>query len=277
MRAILILRDARTPIRICGTAAARALLRMRALPRPTRSPQCLGARAALARFRGALTPAISPPGGAGGLRSDSKMRADFPPGRPGVVSFGYGLIARHALRHRFPHACDRLSRPRQARMRPFPHRLGEILPVALPTGDELESGDDLLAPQAERRRDLVGAAARGLQRRQAFLALFRPGSRHRHSHYGDATPDVRQIPRMRREDCSAPARTQPVSQYSSGLHAQPLSSRSAICQITSMPGALSLRQGMAAKFSPPYFLKRRAFSMAISSSVSRQSAEKPGV
>src|SRR5262249_3214682 len=34
---------------------------------------------------------------------------------------------------------------------------------------------------------------------------------------------------------------------------QPLSSRSAICQITSMPGALSLRQGIAAKFSPPYF------------------------
>jgi len=37
-----------------------------------------------------------------------------------------------------------------------------------------------------------------------------------------------------------------------------LSSRSAICQITSMPGALSLRQGSAAKFSPPYFLNSRA-------------------
>ena len=40
---------------------------------------------------------------------------------------------------------------------------------------------------------------------------------------------------------------------------------------------LSLRQGMAAKFSPPACLKISAFSMAISSSVSRQSAEKPGV
>src|SRR6266566_3192968 len=108
-----------------GTVALRCVSSMRAFPRPTRSPQGLGARAALARFRGTLAPAISPPGGAGGLRSDSKMRADFPPGRPGVVSFGYGLIARHALRHRFPHACDRLSRPRQARMRPFSHRLGE--------------------------------------------------------------------------------------------------------------------------------------------------------
>src|SRR5262249_45701573 len=60
-------------------------------------------------------------------------------------------------------------------------------------------------------------------------------------------------------------------------YTQPLSSRSAICQITSMPGALSLRQGIAAKFSPPYFLKIRAPSTAISSSVSRQSAEKPGM
>src|SRR5262249_13208256 len=60
-------------------------------------------------------------------------------------------------------------------------------------------------------------------------------------------------------------------------HTQPLSSRSAICQITSMPGALSLRQGSAAIFSPPYFLNRRAVSIATSSSVSRQSAENPGV
>ncbi len=57
----------------------------------------------------------------------------------------------------------------------------------------------------------------------------------------------------------------------------PSSSRSAICRITSMPGALSLRQGIAAKFSPPCFLKMCAFSTAISSSVSRQSEEKPGV
>jgi hypothetical protein len=34
-------------------------------------------------------------------------------------------------------------------------------------------------------------------------------------------------------------------------HTQPLSSRSTSCQITSMPGPLSLRQGMAAKFCPP--------------------------
>ena len=127
-------------------AAARALLGMRTLPRPTRSRHGLGARAALARFCGPLTPAMSSPGGAGGLCSDSKMRADFPPGRPGVISFGYGLVARHALRHRFPHTCDRLSRPRQARLRPFSHRLSEILPIPLPTGDELEPGDDLLAP-----------------------------------------------------------------------------------------------------------------------------------
>src|SRR5919109_317881 len=47
--------------------------------------------------------------------------------------------------------------------------------------------------------------------------------------------------------------------------------------MTSMPGALSLRHGMVAKFSPPCFLKIRAFSTAISSSVSRQSAAKPGM
>ena len=34
---------------------------------------------------------------------------------------------------------------------------------------------------------------------------------------------------------------------------------------------------MAAKFSPPFFLNISAFSTAISSSVSRQSTEKPGV
>jgi hypothetical protein len=34
-------------------------------------------------------------------------------------------------------------------------------------------------------------------------------------------------------------------------HTQPLSSRSTSCQITSMPGPLSLRQGIAAKFCPP--------------------------
>ena len=43
-----------------------------------------------------------------------------------------------------------------------------------------------------------------------------------------------------------------------------------------MPGSLSLRQGIAANCSPPLCLKISAFSCAISSSVSRQSAEKPG-
>ena len=43
-----------------------------------------------------------------------------------------------------------------------------------------------------------------------------------------------------------------------------------------MPGSLSFRQGMAANCSPPLCLKISAFSCAISSSVSRQSAEKPG-
>ena len=51
----------------------------------------------------------------------------------------------------------------------------------------------------------------------------------------------------------------------------------ASCQIISMPASLSLRQGMAAKLVPPLRLNTRAFSTAISSSVSRQSAEKPGV
>src|SRR5262245_37049900 len=124
---------------------------------------CLGPYRTPARIRGPPNPAITPPGGAGGLCSDSIMVADLPPRRSGVVSFGYGLIARRALRHRFSHACDRFSRPRQSRTRAFPHRLGEILLVALPTCDELESGDHLLAPQAERRRDLVGVAARSLQ------------------------------------------------------------------------------------------------------------------
>jgi len=47
--------------------------------------------------------------------------------------------------------------------------------------------------------------------------------------------------------------------------------------MTSMPASLSLRQGMAANCSPPLCLNIPAFSWAISSSVSRQSAEKPGV
>src|ERR1700722_904869 len=65
--------------------------------------------------------------------------------------------------------------------------------------------------------------------------------------------------------------------HRAGAHTQPLSSRSTTVQITSMPGSLSLRQGMCTKFSPPFFLKMWAFSTAISSSVSRQSAAKPGV
>ena len=60
-------------------------------------------------------------------------------------------------------------------------------------------------------------------------------------------------------------------------HTQPLSSRMASCQIISMPASLSLRHGMTAKFCPPLRLNTRAFSTAISSSVSRQSAEKPGM
>ena len=48
-------------------------------------------------------------------------------------------------------------------------------------------------------------------------------------------------------------------------------------RITCMPCALSFRHGMAAKFTPPLALKISPFSTAISSSVSRQSAEKPGV
>ena len=44
-----------------------------------------------------------------------------------------------------------------------------------------------------------------------------------------------------------------------------------------MPSALSLRQGIAAKCSPPFSRNVSPARMAISSSVSRQSAEKPGV
>src|SRR5262249_38862892 len=57
----------------------------------------------------------------------------------------------------------------------------------------------------------------------------------------------------------------------------PCNSRRTRCAITRMPASLSLRQGMAANFSPPLALKICAFSTAISSNVSRQSAEKPGV
>jgi len=60
-------------------------------------------------------------------------------------------------------------------------------------------------------------------------------------------------------------------------HTQPFSSRMANCQISSMPASLSLRQGISAKFWPPARLNARALSTAISSSVSRQSAAKPGV
>src|SRR5438876_790728 len=58
---------------------------------------------------------------------------------------------------------------------------------------------------------------------------------------------------------------------------QPWSSRSTSWRMTSIPGSLSFRQGIAAKCSPPLCLKISAFSCAISSSVSRQSAENPGV
>jgi hypothetical protein len=92
------------------------------------------------------------------------MLADLPPGCTVVIGFGYGLIARHTSRHRFLHAGDRLSSTREARLRPLPHRLGEIFAVSLPTGYELQPGNDLLAPQAQRRRDLFSAAACGLQR-----------------------------------------------------------------------------------------------------------------
>jgi RimJ/RimL family protein N-acetyltransferase len=55
------------------------------------------------------------------------------------------------------------------------------------------------------------------------------------------------------------------------------SSRNTTWRNTAMPASLSLRQGMATKLFPPFALKICAFSTAISSSVSRQSAAKPGV
>jgi len=93
------------------------------------------------------------------------MLADLPPSRPGIVSVRYGAVAGHALGHRFLHAPDGLAAARAARLRPFSHRLGEILPISLPSGHELQPGDDLVAPQPERFRDLIGATACGLQRR----------------------------------------------------------------------------------------------------------------
>src|SRR4029079_9239908 len=50
------------------------------------------------------------------------------------------------------------------------------------------------------------------------------------------------------------------------LQIQPFNSRIAICDSTSIPSALSLRQGMKVKLWPPYFLKMWAFSPEISSS-----------
>src|SRR5580704_10478906 len=60
-------------------------------------------------------------------------------------------------------------------------------------------------------------------------------------------------------------------------YVHPFNSRVTRDSITRMPASLSLRQGTTAKFSPPCCLKTAAFSTAISSNVSRQSAEKPGV
>ena len=93
------------------------------------------------------------------------MLADFPPSRAGIISFRYGAVAGHSLGHRFLHARDGLSAARAARLRALLHCLGEILPVSLPSGHELQPGDDLVAPQPERFRDLIGATACGLQRR----------------------------------------------------------------------------------------------------------------
>ena len=63
----------------------------------------------------------------------------------------------------------------------------------------------------------------------------------------------------------------------SALRSSPAARARTKREITAMPCSLSLRQGIAEKFSPPLARKISAFSTAISSSVSRQSAEKPGV
>jgi len=89
---------------------------------------------------------MSAPCGAGSLRSNSKMLTDLPPSGTGIVGFGYGPTARHTPRHRFFHAGDRLSAARDTCLRPLLQCLGEIFPVSLPTGDEFQPGDDLIAP-----------------------------------------------------------------------------------------------------------------------------------
>jgi len=151
-----------------------------ALPRPRarRAPRCR-------RLCGPPAPAMSPRRGARSLRGNAKMRADLPPGRAGCIRLRYGAIARHPGCDRSLHSRDRLSTARETRLRPLLQCLGKSCAVAVPAGDELEPRDDLLAPQAERSRDLVSAAAGGLHRRQVLLSLFRPGSRHRHSCLSD--------------------------------------------------------------------------------------------
>ena len=125
---------------------------------------CSSARGspALPRLRRAPVPARSPRCGARSLRADAEMYADLPPGRTGVIGLCYCPIARYTAGDFPRHARDCLSTARQARLRPLLQCLGKSCAVAFPAGDELEPGDDLLAPQSERLRDLVSATAGGV-------------------------------------------------------------------------------------------------------------------
>src|SRR5260221_12056317 len=166
-------------------------------PSTLASPRARGTPS-LPRLHRPPAAAISPPRGTGSLRGEAKMRADLPPGGSGVIGLRYGPIASLPGCDRLLHIRDRLSTAREARLRPFPQCLGENYPVALPTGDELEPRDHLLAAQAERRGELVRTPARGLHRRHALLSLFRPGSRHRHSvsaTFGSACTAIARIER----------------------------------------------------------------------------------
>src|SRR5260221_12361547 len=142
-------------------------------PSTLASPSARGTPA-LPRLHRPPAAAISPPRGTGSLRGEAKMRADLPPGGSGVIGLRYGPIASHPGCDRLLHIRDRLSTAREARLRPFPQCLGEGYPVALPTGDELEPRDHLLAAQAGGRGDLVSPPAPALHHRQAFLPPCQP-------------------------------------------------------------------------------------------------------
>src|SRR5690606_2348364 len=119
-----------------------------------------------------------------------------------------------------------------------------------------DEGDDEIQAGGQRR----GVAAESLDRivialRDGLHAREYRRDRDDQNHQNENTEAVHQMPPAREPDLTRnmarPSRARKYRRFSRFRQSQPDNSRSATLRITRMPASDSLRQGIAAKFSPP--------------------------